>query len=103
MTAKNYELVLFWSWREVFAGDIVLLTQNILNLFLLFPAGMFFSLIKRIKLRRVFLYGLGISVSIELLQLILKRGLFEFDDMVHNSFGFLLGYWLMRYMKRWSE
>ena len=37
------------------------------------------------------LIGIGISSSIELLQLVLCRGLFEFDDIIHNSLGFLIG------------
>ena len=37
------------------------------------------------------LIGIGISFSIELLQLVLCRGLFEFDDIIHNSLGFLIG------------
>lgn len=31
------------------------------------------------------------SALIEVLQLILCRGLFEFDDMIHNGFGCMLG------------
>ncbi|MCZ0647517.1 VanZ family protein [[Ruminococcus] gnavus] len=33
------------------------------------------------------LFGIFISGCIEGLQLILCRGLFEFDDMIHNSLG----------------
>ena len=45
------------------------------------------------------LIGIGISFSIELLQLVLCRGLFEFDDIIHNSLGFLIGivYLLTKY------
>ena len=32
-----------------------------------------------------------ISLSIELLQLITSRGLFEFDDILHNSLGAVIG------------
>ena len=32
-----------------------------------------------------------ISLSIELLQLITSRGLFEFDDVFHNSLGAVIG------------
>jgi glycopeptide antibiotics resistance protein len=41
---------------------------------------------------KVALLGFLTSLSIELLQLVLKRGLFEFDDMFHNTFGVILGY-----------
>lgn len=35
--------------------------------------------------------GLIASAVIEVLQLVLCRGLFEFDDMIHNGFGCMLG------------
>ena len=35
--------------------------------------------------------GLIASAVIEVLQLVLWRGLFEFDDMIHNGFGCMLG------------
>ena len=36
--------------------------------------------------------GAGISVMIELLQLIFKRGLCEVDDVIHNVLGCMVGY-----------
>jgi glycopeptide antibiotics resistance protein len=47
------------------------------------------------RLCEVVLLGFLTSLSIELLQLVLKRGLFEFDDMFHNTFGVILGYGIM--------
>jgi glycopeptide antibiotics resistance protein len=41
---------------------------------------------------QVALLGFLTSLSIELLQLVLKRGLFEFDDMFHNTLGVIIGY-----------
>lgn len=35
--------------------------------------------------------GLLISVCIEVVQLVFHRGLFEFDDMFHNTLGTLIG------------
>ena len=37
--------------------------------------------------------GLCFSMLIELLQLVLKRGLTEIDDVVHNGVGCVIGYW----------
>lgn len=39
------------------------------------------------------IYGkhMGTSFVIELLQLITCRGLFEFDDIIHNGFGCMMG------------
>jgi glycopeptide antibiotics resistance protein len=35
--------------------------------------------------------GCGMSVSIELLQYILKRGTTEYGDVIHNTLGCLIG------------
>ena len=35
--------------------------------------------------------GRFISFSIELMQLVLCRGMFDVDDIIHNSLGFLIG------------
>ena len=45
-------------------------------------------------------YGIGISLFIELGQLILKRGLFEFDDIFHNCIGLVVGYILYCIIKK---
>ncbi len=35
--------------------------------------------------------GLLLSVSIELVQLFSHRGFFEFDDIIHNTLGIVIG------------
>ncbi len=35
--------------------------------------------------------GIAVSSAIEISQLLLCRGLFEFDDIIHNSLGCMLG------------
>ena len=37
------------------------------------------------------IYDMGTSFVIELLQLITFRGLFEFDDIIHNGIGCMMG------------
>lgn len=36
----------------------------------------------------------GWSAAIEITQLLTHRGLFEFDDIIHNTFGAFLGLFL---------
>ena len=43
--------------------------------------------------------ALGISLIIELTQLMSRRGLFEFDDVIHNTLGALLGCGLLSFIK----
>ena len=44
-----------------------------------------------IILKVILLIGFCISFSIELMQLVLCRGMFDVDDIIHNSLGFLIG------------
>lgn len=86
----QYELQLFWSYRAIAAGKKDLIIEIILNIILFIPIGALFSSLLK-KRWPVPLIGTGISFGIELTQLITKRGLFEFDDVFHNTLGTLLG------------
>ena len=90
---REYRLELFWSWKEVFHGDRELLKENLLNILLLFPVGFLLPSLfhKKLPWWSGLLAGLIISAAIEIGQLVLCRGLFEWDDMVHNSLGCMLG------------
>ena len=100
-STRKYQLEVFWSWKEIIhpigrlgtASRYDLLLENILNIVMLLPIGIFLPLAygKKIDWKVGLLIGIGISFSIELLQLVLCRGLFEFDDIIHNSLGFLIG------------
>ncbi len=86
-------LVLLWSWYHVIFGGSrwYYLNETLLNVLLFIPIGFLAGGIWRIKAWRGFLYGLGLSLVIELIQLVSCRGKFEWDDMLHNAVGFLLG------------
>lgn len=100
-----YKLELFWSYRNFRKiGVIGVLFENVYNLFLLFPYGFLCKAIwKRVNMTWVMLSGLFISFSIEFLQLILKRGFFELDDIFHNTLGALLGYLVQKLLTRIVE
>lgn len=91
------ELLPFWSWVEVFRHrNWDLLYQIILNVLLFFPLGALLCCCKWIRksthpLLTILLIGLGFSACIEVSQLIFRLGLFEWDDMIHNSLGCFLG------------
>ena len=97
-TICQYELQPLWSWYEViWHNDQELLKENLLNCLLLVPMGLLMPVVfdHRIKLNRAFLAGFIVSAVIELSQLIFRRGLFEWDDMIHNALGCMLGCWVM--------
>ncbi len=91
---RQYELIPFWSWREVIVHhDWSLLQEDFLNCLLLVPMGMLLPFVsnRRVHPGWAFLAGLFVSFCIEVSQLIFLRGLFEWDDMIHNSFGCMMG------------
>lgn len=90
---EAYKLMPFWSWNEVIKGDIELLEENLLNFLLLLPLGFLlpFVFYKKISWNKAFIMGLAFSFFIETSQLVLHRGLFEWDDMIHNSLGAMIG------------
>lgn len=98
-TVRIYELVPFWSWRQVILyHNKWLLLENLLNVALLFPMGLIlpWTFKDKITWKTAWLAGFLFSATIEFSQLIFKRGWFEWDDMIHNSLGCLLGYLCMR-------
>lgn len=95
---REYELMPFWSWKKIFFyGNMGLLQENLLNCILLMPMGCLLPVIMghQVKLKNAFAAGFICSACIEVSQLIFKRGLFEWDDMIHNSLGCLLGCFLV--------
>lgn len=93
-TTRQYELVPFWSWRDILRyHDRQLLKENLLNCILLLPAGALLPLImnRKVKWQEALVFGVLISATIETSQLITMRGLFEWDDMIHNGLGCMVG------------
>lgn len=102
--SRQYQLEVFWSWKEILGigqGGRVgaggsraeLLQENLLNMILLLPFGLLLPFIrgKNTAWYEGFAAGVAASAVIEVLQLILCRGLFEFDDIIHNGMGCMAG------------
>ena len=97
----RYELLPFWSYRDYFNGtDTSLMKQIIANVIMFIPIGFLSGMLKGWK--GIYI-GACFSVIIEVTQLITQRGLFEFDDIIHNTIGTIVGvaiFMLMREMWR---
>ena len=87
---EGVRLSLFWSYYEWFTGDSKIGIQILGNILLFFPFGYLASACLR-KNKYILLLGLVLSITIEISQYITMRGLFEFDDIIHNSLGTVLG------------
>lgn len=97
----HFEPQIFWSYREILSGDFYYIEENLLNVFMLMPIGLLIPIIIDIpsdmwQYVKIFIIGSSISLIIETLQLVSQRGLFEFDDIFHNTLGCLIGYGICR-------
>lgn len=106
------EWELLWSYREslsfpdglmsLFNGTVevtrpVLLEEIVLKILLYIPLGYLLPFIfERLKSWHVVAIALGCSILTEASQLVFKIGWFEFDDMLNNTLGSIIGlllYW----------
>lgn len=91
----------FWNYKDLwqctdFPKDHL---EVLLNIALFVPIGFLASLsISRVKSYQIFGIGVLLSAIIELLQLIFQRGLCETDDVIHNTFGAMIGFAIYRIM-----
>ena len=81
---EHLKLELFWSWRQWNIQKNQILT----NVIMFIPVGVISGHLW--KWRGLWVAA-GLSVVIELLQLVTQRGLMEFDDVIHNCIGAAIG------------
>lgn len=93
----RYNFDFGYSYREIFIlGNYRLASQIIVNIFMFVPVGIMCSaIVNKFVLIKSLFCGFILSFFIEVLQLVLKRGYFEFDDLISNVLGILLGYLLV--------
>lgn len=90
-----------WSWYQGFLqGNDEIRWQIYFNILLFVPFGCLLHLRKPRPMSKIFLQGFLLSLIIELCQLVFKLGLFEWDDMLHNSLGCLLGGFAAKVLER---
>ena len=83
-TGEHLKLELFWSWKQWNVQKNQILT----NVVMFVPVGVLVGWIWR---WRGLWAAAGLSIFIEILQLITARGLCEFDDVFHNMVGAIIG------------
>lgn len=80
----------FWSYIQWIQGDDIFLKYIVLNILMLVPVGISLSFVWKSR-KRIAVSGFIFSCLIEISQLLTARGLFEIDDILHNTAGILLG------------
>ena len=94
---RKYDWEPFWSYKAIEEGRAELLPENIMNVVVFVPVGLLLaSAFRYIKWWQVLGIGCLMSMSIEILQFVLKRGFAETDDVMHNTLGCVLGYMLVK-------
>jgi CDP-glycerol glycerophosphotransferase len=89
---RRFSLRLFWSYRAIAEGRIYLLHQDVFNVLLFIPLGLLCMMAqRRPSFRKTIALGAALSLLGELLQALTARGLFELDDLFHNTLGTALG------------
>lgn len=87
----------FWSYEAIMNGRKDLIKEHYLNVAVFIPLGiMLWVVLRQKKLLRALVFGCAVSLLIEIMQLTLKRGLCEFDDVMHNTLGCMIGYGLVK-------
>ena len=100
----SFEPIPFWSYPKILAGNFYFIKDAIQNILLCMPIGFLSGfLMKRKKWWIVLLVGLSISIVVELNQFIFKKGVSEFDDIIHNSVGCLIGYFVLLCLLNFSN
>lgn len=96
---KLFRFTPFYSYLEAWYQFKDADWRNIiLNIFMLVPFGFLLPYLFKIfqKFIPTVLAGLGFTLLIEFTQLILRRGIFETDDLINNTVGTIIGYGFYR-------
>lgn len=82
-----------WSYRAWLSGKAGALNQIFLNILLYIPLGCFGvkAFRGRYGIVLTLLIGLAVTITTEVSQYIFKVGLFEYDDILNNMIGTVLG------------
>lgn len=92
LSAETKQLELFWSYRAFFAGDLRVGLQILGNIAFFVPLGYLLSdVVKKRNWWFALVLAFLLSCSVEMLQAVTHRGLFEFDDIFNNTLGALIG------------
>lgn len=81
---QHFQLDLFWSWRQWKIQK----NQILANVIMFIPVGVLTGCLWKWKGLWI---AAGLSIFIEVLQLITARGLCELDDVFHNTIGAVIG------------
>ena len=97
----GYDFMPFWSYGAILRGeDYRLLPENVMNVVVFVPVGLLLgTTLRTMTWWKALSIGCGLSVGIEVMQLMLKRGFCEVDDVIHNTLGCVIGFGFYKVIK----
>jgi len=108
--ARSLNLVPFGTVSEylqfILSGKVIIGVANILgNLIIFFPLGYIAALLfpKMRKLTRILILAFIFSLAIEVCQYIFACGSADIDDIILNTLGGMVGYWVYILISRYLE
>lgn len=94
---RQYVFHPFWSYKAIQDGREDLLAENIMNVVAFIPVGLLLCIaFKQMTWCKALLIGCSISVTIEALQFWFMKGFSELDDVMHNTLGCLIGWFVVK-------
>lgn len=98
----QYDFIPFWSYFSYFKGENDrLLAENIMNVVAFVPVGVLVGAVFRaMSWKKLLVIGICLSVGIEVLQFVFRKGFSEVDDVMHNTVGCLIGYGIYCLLRR---
>ncbi len=91
----------FWSYARVKHIGSRIVQENLMNVIAFMPIGIMLKLYwSRIKWWNAAIVGGCLSVLIELMQFFFEKGQCEIDDVIHNTFGCIFGFFIVKFVLR---
>lgn len=88
----RYDFHPLWSYSLISDGRSILLAENIMNVIVFLPIGLLIGLgFPKCSWWKTIGTGCFISITIEAMQFVTKRGFCEVDDVMHNTLGCAIG------------
>lgn len=83
----------FWSYQAFLDGQNSVMAEKIMNLAAFIPVGALTGMsFRNLKWYHAMLFAMLLSMTIEGMQFVFRRGFVEVDDVIHNALGAALGY-----------
>jgi glycopeptide antibiotics resistance protein len=76
-------------------NHLITMVNLVGNIVLFMPVGFLAPLVQaRMTWQRSLVLAISIGVAMEVMELALRVGIFDIDDIILNAFGVMLGYWV---------